>query len=161
MGGMEDLKHSADIARGELNKTRKLRSFGTNTLQSWQDNFMDPEPLYPANMPSEYFYEASTASSFEHYGVIACSPDSPAREYTWWNKTSFCQDCASPHSLGHFLANWTLSGSLCHQPDIAKQRIPSLALSFQTHQKPFPYLLPIQNPYIFRYHLPLSLELPG
>jgi hypothetical protein len=100
---------------------------------------MEPELLYPADMPSEYFYEASTASSFEHYGVIACSPDSPARKYTWWNKKSFCQDCASPHSLGPFLANWMLSGSLCHQPDIAKLHGFHLSPSaFKPTKSPFP-----------------------
>jgi hypothetical protein len=136
---MEDLKHGADLARGQLNKNRNLRSFSANTLHLWQGSFMEVEPRYPADMPSEHFYEASTASSFEHYGVIACSPDSPARKYTWWNKKSFCPDCASPHSLGPFLADWKLSGSLCHQPDIAKLHGFHLSPSaFKPTKSPFP-----------------------
>ena len=115
---MQGLKLGAELARGQLNRTRNIRSFGANTSQSWQGNIMEPEPLYPADVPSEYFYQSSVASSFEQYGVIACLPDSPARKYTWWNKKLSCQGCASPHSLGPFLANWELSGSLCHQPDI-------------------------------------------
>lgn len=136
---MENLKHNANLARQQFNKTRILQSFSANTLQSWQDNVVEPEPRYSVDIPSEYFLEASLVSSFEHYGVIACSPESPARKYTWWNKRSFCHDCASPHSLGPFLANWTLSGSLCHQPDAANLHGFHLSPSaFKPTRSPFP-----------------------
>ena len=136
---MEDLKRGANLARRQLNETRNLQPFSASTLQSWQGNFMEAEPLYPADMPSEYFSEASVVSSFKRYGSIACSPGSLARTYTWWNKKSFCHDCASPHSLGPFLANWTLSGSLCHQPDIANLHGFHLSPSaFKPTRRPFP-----------------------
>jgi hypothetical protein len=46
-------------------------------------------------------------------------PDSPGRKYKFWNKNSFCYECVASQSIGHMVVNWTLSGSLCHQPDLA------------------------------------------
>ena len=116
---MEDLKTRAAFNRHLLNGTRSLQPFRANRLGKWNRNFMELEPIYAADVPSEHFSAASFVSSFEKYGVLGCPPNSPARRHKWWNKKFFCHDCAAPHSLGPILANWTLSGSLCHQPDIA------------------------------------------
>ena len=116
---MEGLKANARLSRNQLNQTRFLQSFSTDTLKLWQGSFMDPEPPYSPDVPSEYFVEASLVSSFDKYGIVGCPPNSPSQKYKWWNKNSFCHDCVSPHSIGPILANWTLSGSLCHQPDLA------------------------------------------
>lgn len=115
---MEDLTSRAIPARNQLNATRNLQAFGANTLETWPGTFMAEEPVYSRDVPSEYFVEASISPSFTKYGVIGCPPDSMARTTSWWKKESFCSKCAAPHSLGPFLRNWTLSGSLCHQPDL-------------------------------------------
>jgi len=116
---MEKLLQSANSARKNLQESQIIPSFSVNTPGTWKNNFMDTEPPYPPNEPSAFFSEASSVDSFDNYGTIGCSPDSLARRWKWWNKKYFCQSCASPHSLGPFLSNWALSGSLCHQPDIA------------------------------------------
>lgn len=58
-------------------------------------------------------------NSFYRYGSIACPPSSPARQTHIWNPRTHCTTCASPHSDGLFLSNWTLSACPCHQPDLA------------------------------------------
>jgi hypothetical protein len=134
---MEDLKKHAKLSRQTLNRTKTLRSFSTN--REWAGLFMEPEPPYPSDFPSPHFKEASLSSSFMDYGVIGCPPDSPSQKQTWWNKNSFCHDCAKPHSIGPILANWTLSGSLCHQPDLANFHGFHLSPSpFKPTKKPFP-----------------------
>jgi hypothetical protein len=116
---MEDLRARAKLSRGRLNETKTLLSFSTNILKFWRGSFMEPEAPYPADVSSEYFTDASFMPSFDQYGVVGCSPDSPSQKYKWWNKKSFCYECTAPHSIGHMVANWTLAGSLCHQPDLA------------------------------------------
>ena len=58
-------------------------------------------------------------NSFYRYGSVACPPTSPARQNYIWNPRTECSSCASAHSYGLFLANWTLAASPCHQPDLA------------------------------------------
>lgn len=115
---MRDLKLAAMVARQQLNATKDLLPFTTDA-KWWPDNFMNDEPVNTPDTSSQYFGEASIAPSFTKYGVMSCPPKSSSRTDSWWNKGNFCQKCASPHSLGPFLSNWTLAGSLCHQPDLA------------------------------------------
>ncbi|CAG8980511.1 hypothetical protein HYALB_00013743 [Hymenoscyphus albidus] len=111
---MKKHKEDAILARKKLSQSKNLQSFSTDI--AWDSDFLSPEP--PLSSPSEYFYSASFRSSFEEYGTIGCLPDSLSRSQTRWNQKSFCPQCAAPHSLGPFISNWTLSGSLCHQPDL-------------------------------------------
>lgn len=59
------------------------------------------------------------ANSFLTYGSVACPPESAARQTRIWDPRTHCTSCAAPHSVGHFLSNWTLAASPCHQPDLA------------------------------------------
>lgn len=149
---MEDLKAQAKLSRQKLNQTKTLRSFSAN--REWVDRFMEPEPPYPSDFPSPHFKEASLRSSFMDYGVTGCPPSSPSQKQTWWNKNAFCHHCAKPHSIGPILANWTLSGSLCHQPDLANLHGFHLSPSaFKPTKKPFPIFsqskIPTFNDIIF------------
>lgn len=65
------------------------------------------------------FEQAGRKPSFQTYGSIACSPETRARTERRWDTGAFCSACAAPHSMGAFVANWTLSASPCHQPDLA------------------------------------------
>ncbi|KAF1992050.1 glycosyltransferase family 90 protein [Aulographum hederae CBS 113979] len=58
-------------------------------------------------------------SMFYDYGSVACPPSSPARTARIWNRKSLCLSCSRPHSDGHFVSDWHLAGSICHQPDLA------------------------------------------
>jgi hypothetical protein len=113
---MEDLTNRAISARSRLNATKDLQNFSP---QLWPGTFMAAKPVYSPKTYSQYFAEASISPSFTKYGVVGCPPESLARTTSWWKKESFCSKCVAPHSLGPFLSNWTLSGSLCHQPDLA------------------------------------------
>lgn len=63
--------------------------------------------------------ELSFQRTFYDFGSVGCSPGSPARTNRDWDVGSLCTSCAAPHSLGAFLANWTISADVCHQPDLA------------------------------------------
>jgi hypothetical protein len=65
------------------------------------------------------FDDASEKPSFQTYGSVACSSDTKARRDRQWDKGAFCSACAAPHSVGAFVANWTLAADPCHQPDVA------------------------------------------
>ncbi|KAF1960644.1 hypothetical protein CC80DRAFT_464828 [Byssothecium circinans] len=65
------------------------------------------------------FSNAREKPSFQTYGSVACSSETKARKDRYWDKGAFCSACTAPHSLGAFVANWTLSADPCHQPDIA------------------------------------------
>ncbi|CAI6337407.1 unnamed protein product [Periconia digitata] len=64
-------------------------------------------------------HAAKMKPSFQSHGSVACSSDSRSRKDRNWDKGAFCSACAAPHSLGAFVANWTLSADPCHQPDLA------------------------------------------
>jgi hypothetical protein len=138
---LEELKSKAAIARKAVNMTSDLlkTTFSTDASEAWRGNFLEPEPPYGSDIPNEYFEAAPLVSSFKEFGSIGCPPDSLARTETWWNKKRFCRECPSPHSLGPFVQDWTLSGSVCHQPDIANLHGIHISPSaFKTTNKPFP-----------------------
>jgi len=66
-----------------------------------------------------FFEDSRLQSSFQTYGSVACSPKSRARKERHWNTKNFCHTCTQAHSMGAFVANWTLSADPCHQPDLA------------------------------------------
>jgi hypothetical protein len=86
--------------------------FRPDRASTWQ------EPSEFARTPS-YFENAALKPSFQTYGSMSCPTESRARKERRWDTGAFCSACAAPHSLGAFVANWTLSASLCHQPDLA------------------------------------------
>jgi hypothetical protein len=86
--------------------------FRPDRASTWQ------EPSEFARTTS-YFENAALKPSFQTYGSASCPAESRARKERRWDTGAFCSACAAPHSLGAFVANWTLSASLCHQPDLA------------------------------------------
>jgi hypothetical protein len=63
-------------------------------------------------------WELSWQPIFHRFGNQGCPPNSRARTERIWDTGSFCHTCAAPHSLGAFLANWTLAADVCYQPDL-------------------------------------------
>lgn len=88
---------------------------------SWSDHRAEgwlpiPEQIYTETI----FRENSWRNSFRNFGSISCPPSSLARTYPHISShSSICGECVAPHSLGQFLANWTLAADICHQPDMA------------------------------------------
>jgi len=134
---MESLKEKARISRQKLNQTKSLQGFSKDI--EWTDRFLESEPPISPELPSIHFHDASLRSSFVDYGTIGCSPSSSSQRQTWWMRNMFCHECVKPHSIGPLLSDWTLSGSLCHQPDLANLHGFHLSPSaFRTTTKPFP-----------------------
>lgn len=88
-------------------------SFSENRKDGW---LPIPEEEYHETV----FRDLSFRNTFARYGSIGCPPTSPARRHPYISsQSSICHSCASPHSLGQFLANWSIAADICHQPDMA------------------------------------------
>ncbi|KAI4156495.1 MAG: hypothetical protein LQ340_000244 [Diploschistes diacapsis] len=64
------------------------------------------------------FEDWSFRPNFQEYGSVACPSNSPARRTRSWDFSRLCVWCFEPHSVGHFVSDWDLAGSPCHQPDL-------------------------------------------
>lgn len=91
---------------------RAAKGFSADRAEKWLH--MD----HVRNDP-HFFEDARLKPAYETYGSIACPPESRARKERHWNTKTFCHTCTQGHSIGAFVANWTLSADPCHQPDIA------------------------------------------
>jgi hypothetical protein len=87
--------------------------FSSNRAAQWTDIPTDP-PLDTSPLS-----EHSWQQTFHRYSAPTCPSSSPARRVRIWDTSTHCISCSAPHSLGAFLSNWTLSGDICHQPDLA------------------------------------------
>lgn len=99
------------LASDAVNRT-VLDSFSPDRSSTWQA--IPEQPL-----ESRPFKELSFQRTFSEFGKVGCPPGSAARDDRYWDTGSLCTSCAAPHSLGTFLANWTKSADVCHQPDLA------------------------------------------
>ena len=62
---------------------------------------------------------SSFKRNFHEFGSVACPPGSKARSDRTWNLRNLCTSCASPHSVGALVADWSYASDPCHQPDFA------------------------------------------
>lgn len=88
------------------------RTFSTDRAKKWPD-------VEKIRTDPHFFENNRLQSSFQTYGSVACSPKSRARKERHWNTGTFCHTCTQSHSMGAFVANWSLAADPCHQPDIA------------------------------------------
>lgn len=109
----EDIEARRDVGRrrGNLDKNTQDR-FSDGRDKTWKPV---PEQA-PAGTP---FREMSWQRTFHEFGNAGCPPNSAARSSLHWDTSHLCTSCVAPHSLGAFLSNWTVSGDICHQPDMA------------------------------------------
>lgn len=71
------------------------------------------------NNTSPWFQNWSKSTMFYEWVASTCPPDAPVNRFHWWNRRAECAECSAPHMAAGVVANWTLSGDLCHQPDLA------------------------------------------
>lgn len=76
-------------------------------------------PVPPEPNSNRKLREMSWQRTFYEFGSVGCPPGSPARNQRLWDVSGLCTSCSAPQSLGAYLANWTLAGDICHQPDLA------------------------------------------
>ncbi|KAK3072606.1 hypothetical protein LTR53_006516 [Teratosphaeriaceae sp. CCFEE 6253] len=99
---------------GEVPSVEGPVSNGFSEARAEQWQAIPEEPI--AETP---LTERSWQRTFYEFGSVGCPPHSPARTQRDWNVGELCTACTAPHSLGAFLANWTLAADICHQPDLA------------------------------------------
>jgi hypothetical protein len=91
----------------------------------WSDKFLEKDnPQAPdPHAESPFFTDRIRRQVYYSHISPSCPPQSPARNFRWWNRKTSCSICAEPHTFsglhGSFVTNWTLAGDLCHQPDMA------------------------------------------
>ncbi|KAF2503390.1 hypothetical protein BU16DRAFT_39269 [Lophium mytilinum] len=107
---LEPLKEAS--SRTALSEKLGVAGFSQERSPGWA--LIPEQPITDSR-----FQQRSFQRTFHEFGAVGCPPSSRARKERLWNVKDLCTTCAAPHSLGHFLSNWTLSASVCHQPDLA------------------------------------------
>ncbi|KAF1838277.1 hypothetical protein BDW02DRAFT_565094 [Decorospora gaudefroyi] len=92
--------------------SRPSKDFSKDRATAWLD-------IGRVRTDPHFFEEGRIKPSYENFGSIACSPKSRARKERHWITKTFCHTCTQHHSMGAFVANWSLSADPCHQPDLA------------------------------------------
>jgi hypothetical protein len=108
-----------------FSKLRDAREAGRRVAltgkESWSPDraaLWQPEAT---DFPHRNFRGMSFVQHFYDWGSVGCPPHSPARRgsLVFDSRSQLCTACTAPHSLGQFVANWTLAADICHQPDMA------------------------------------------
>lgn len=89
------------------------QSWSSNRVSGWKVTSKDP-------FTSSIFQDKTLQNIFLEFGSVGCkSSSSSRRERMLWPTSYVCLSCAAPHSIGHFLSNWSMAADVCHQPDLA------------------------------------------
>ncbi|OTB07477.1 glycosyltransferase family 90 protein [Hypoxylon sp. CI-4A] len=105
-------------ARARLGAKQQLIPFGTQQEPPWMKDYLDAdETIWDRTSP--WFSVRSKRQIFYEWISPTCPADAPVNKFRWWNRKAECLGCSAPHMTNGFVSNWTLSGDLCHQPDLA------------------------------------------
>lgn len=123
------LQAEAGITRSRLGKVGTsdlIASFNSShaSTSKWSDRFMAENGMKNKAILPPFFEDYHKKPIYRTLVAPACPPDSPARNWRWWNKRDTCLACAAPHTSlsmeGRVVSNWTGAQDLCHQPDMAQ-----------------------------------------
>ncbi|KAI0104050.1 glycosyltransferase family 90 protein [Hypoxylon sp. NC0597] len=115
---MEAYREEGLKARGRLSTKHELLPFSNTQEPSWAKDYLNAdESIW--NEKSPWFVDRSKRQIFYEWISPTCPAESPVNKYRWWNRKAECLICSAPHMMNGFVSNWTLSGDLCHQPDLA------------------------------------------
>ncbi|KAI1390416.1 glycosyltransferase family 90 protein [Hypoxylon trugodes] len=105
-------------ARARLGVKETLLPFSKAQEPPWVKDFLGAdESIWDHKSP--WFLERFKRQIFYEWISPTCPADSPVNKYRWWNRKAECLGCSAPHMTNGYVSNWTLSGDLCHQPDLA------------------------------------------
>ncbi|KAI1261823.1 glycosyltransferase family 90 protein [Xylariaceae sp. FL1019] len=105
-------------SQSTLGSQKTLHSFSLSQDPQWAVGFLDAgEGIW--QQKSDSFHTWSKSPILDEWVASACPADAPVNNLHWWNRKERCKGCALPHMLQGFIRNWTLSGDVCHQPDLA------------------------------------------
>ena len=92
---------------------RGTSSFSANRAEGWKG--IPEQPI-----TDTVFENWSFLNTFHEWAGLGCSPSSAAaKKDAPSSKSQLCLHCAAEHSLGQFVANWSVAADPCHQPDLA------------------------------------------
>lgn len=109
---LEYLKSAGQPSIAPENVTSAINTWSFDRASTW------PAVIKTEGGDSEDFDDRPFQRTFSRYGAPICPPGSDARNSLFWDRHSLCVSCAKPHTLGQFVSDWTLSGDICHQPDL-------------------------------------------
>ena len=120
---MQAAKAQALSVRDRMMEGREgldTRRRNTEYETQWPTDFTEPAP---AEVAASDFSKNGQWQLYYDLVAPTCPPDSAARHKRWWDWSTTCLECVTPHSIltdrGLLVANSTLSNNLCHQPDLA------------------------------------------
>lgn len=100
----------------------KHHDFGPSRDLLWSNEFLsfnEDQSKELWDKKSTWFQNWSKSPIFYEWVASTCSGDTPVNRGSWWNRKARCSTCSAPHMTDGVVSNWTLSGDLCHQPDLA------------------------------------------
>lgn len=106
-------------SQSKLSALEKPQPFSETQNPPWSKEYLEMDEATAYEKTSPLFVSRSQSAVFNEWVSSTCPPDAPVNQYHWWNRKTECFDCSAPHMTDGFLSNWTLSGDLCHQPDLA------------------------------------------
>ncbi|KAI1325421.1 hypothetical protein F5Y16DRAFT_264240 [Xylariaceae sp. FL0255] len=109
-------------ARSRLASSPKHTGLWSTRENSWSYSLLALDESQTKNLwkkKSPFFQDWSKSPIFSEWVSRTCSSDAKINRRAWWNRKAKCPWCAAPHTTGGIVSNWTLSGDLCHQPDLA------------------------------------------
>lgn len=105
-------KHLSQAEAAVRRTTSSVNSFSQNRKAGWAE-------ITEERKRTPFFHPMSWQRNFHRMSSLVCPTSSPAISNRHWQVGQHCTACASPHSIGLFLSNWTFSADICHQPDLA------------------------------------------
>jgi hypothetical protein len=109
-------------SQARLASHTRLQGFSPEQNPPWPKDYLGEdsdqgEELWKKTSP--WFPNWSKSPIFYEWISSTCPASSAVHTLHWWNRKAACPSCAAPHMSDGIISNWTLSGDLCHQPDLA------------------------------------------
>ncbi|KAK9774940.1 hypothetical protein SCAR479_08495 [Seiridium cardinale] len=110
-------------SQGRLASHVEFHGFSNSQEPPWRKDYLaiedekEKEALWKEE--SVWFQNWSKSPIFYEWISSTCPAEASVNQLHWWNRKAACPSCASPHMTDGVVSNWTLSGDLCHQPDLA------------------------------------------
>ncbi|KAI0168818.1 hypothetical protein BJ166DRAFT_264943 [Pestalotiopsis sp. NC0098] len=111
------LRSEGAESQNRLASQTKFHGFSSSQDPPWESIQEENEALWENDSP--WFENWSKSPIFYEYISSTCPSDALANNIHWWNRKATCAACSAPHMSNGVVSNWTLSGDLCHQPDLA------------------------------------------
>lgn len=112
-------------SRGRLASCVNLEDgFSPSLNPPWSKDYLSLDKVQSKELwkkKPKLFENWSKSPIFYNLISSACPATAPVNSFHWWNRKAECLECAAPHVTGTdgVVSNWTLTGDLCHQPDLA------------------------------------------